>query len=303
VIGEHIELRIVLAEDAGWVHADLNQMEGILLNLSTNARDAMPEGGVLSISTGRLDVLADRPVPGLDLEPGSWVLLVVSDTGHGMDAETRQHLFEPFYTTKARGKGTGLGLSSVYGSVEQNRGRIVVSSEAGRGSEFSIYLPQIEPPQPTVAAAPAERNLLQGTETILLVEDEAAVRQMLREALNKAGYRVWEAGDGAEAITQWASRIDQIDVVVTDLVMPVMNGLRLSEELRIRRPDIKVIFMSGHSQDVIKTQGGTQSTSDLLQKPFVPHVLVRKVREVLDKARSTAPAVIPPVSQPHEHTV
>ncbi|MES1260419.1 MAG: ATP-binding protein, partial [Acidobacteriota bacterium] len=238
VIGEHVELRIVLGDDAGWVHADLNQMEGVLLNLSTNARDAMPEGGVLTIATRRLEVPADHAVTGLDLQPGPYVCLVVSDTGHGMDAEARQHLFEPFYTTKEKGKGTGLGLSSVYGSVEQNRGRIAVASETGRGSEFSIYLPRIEPPEPAVAAPPAAHGLVQGTETILLVEDEAAVRQMLREALNKAGYRVWEAGDGAEAITQWASRIDQIDIVVTDLVMPVMNGLRLSEELRLRLPDI-----------------------------------------------------------------
>jgi PAS domain S-box-containing protein len=282
VIGEHVELRTNLRADAGWIHADQNQMEGVLLNLSTNARDAMAEGGVLTIETERVEVLADRPIPGIDLDPGSYVRLAVKDTGLGMDGETQQHLFEPFFTTKEQGKGTGLGLSSVYGGVEQNRGRIGVSSELGKGSEFSIYLPRIEKPESVAAAPAAERNPMRGSETILLVEDETMVRRMLREALAKAGYRIWEAGNGAEAIELWAGRIEEIDLVVTDIVMPVMSGLRLVEELRKRRPGIRVICMSGHSEDVINRQHGA-APLDLLQKPFLPGVLVRKVREVLDQ--------------------
>ncbi len=159
VVGEHIELRTTLRGDAGWIHADLNQMEGVLLNLSTNARDAMAGGGVLTIETERVDVSADRPIPRLDLAPGSYVRLIVKDTGHGMDGVTQQRLFEPFYTTKAEGLGTGLGLSSVYGGVEQNSGRILVWSEPGKGSEFSIYLPRVEPPELAVKELTPVRKL------------------------------------------------------------------------------------------------------------------------------------------------
>jgi two-component system cell cycle sensor histidine kinase/response regulator CckA len=295
IIGEHIELRTRLNPDAGWIHADLNQMEGVLLNLSTNARDAMPEGGILTIETGRVDVVPGQPAP-QDLPSGSYVRLLVRDTGMGMDSETRQHLFEPFYTTKEQGKGTGLGLASVHGGVEQNRGRIFVNSELGKGSEFSIYLPRIEPPEPLETTPATARNMAQGSETILLVEDENTVRRMLREALSKAGYRVWEAGNGAEAIERWADQIDQIDLVVTDLVMPVMNGLRLTEELRKLRPSVKVVCMSGHSEDMINRQSG-DAPLDLLQKPFLPDVLVRKVREVLDHRPARSEAV-PPAASP-----
>jgi PAS domain S-box-containing protein len=282
VIGEHIELRKNLNEDAGWILADLNQMEGVLLNLATNARDAMPDGGVLTIESGRVDVPEggdEHP----ELTPGSYVRLVVCDTGHGMNAETKQRLFEPFYTTKAQGKGTGLGLASVYGGVEQNHGRIFVLSEIGQGSTFEIYLPRIEAPAGEIAAAPAVRETTRGTETILLVEDEAVVRRMLRAALSGAGYRVWEAANGIEALEKWAGSLDKIDLVVTDIVMPMMNGLKLTEELRLRRPAIKVICMSGHSEDILNRQRELDPAPDLLRKPFLPEALVRKVREVLEQ--------------------
>jgi PAS domain S-box-containing protein len=282
VIGEHIELRKNLRDDAGWIHADLNQMEGVLLNLATNARDAMPEGGVLTIETGRADV-PERGGEHPELAAGSYVRLMIRDTGQGMDAETRQRLFEPFYTTKAQGKGMGLGLASVYGGVEQNNGRIFVSSEVRLGSTFEIYLPRIDAPETTAASAPAARETSRGTETILLVEDEAVVRRMLRAALTGAGYRVWEAANGVEAIGKWSGSLDKIDLVVTDIVMPLMNGLKLTEELRARRADLKVVCMSGHSEDILNRQKELDPAPDLLRKPFLPEALVRKVREVLEQ--------------------
>lgn len=298
VIGEHIELRTNLRTDAGWIHADLNQMERVLLNLSTNARDAMAGGGVLTIETSRVEVLPGRPLPEMDLAPGSYVCLAVRDTGQGMNNETKQRLFEPFYTTKEHGKGTGLGLSSVYGGVEQNHGRIFVWSELGKGTELSIYLPRIEPPESLEPdRADISRKVDRGTGTILLVEDESVVRRLLRDVLTKAGYRVWEAGNGAEAIDRWAGQIGQIDLVVTDVVMPVMNGLRLMEELRKMRPDIRVVCMSGHSEDLIGRQGGEDAPPVLLRKPFGPNELVRKVREILDQP-SSRPQVVSPVAAP-----
>ena len=283
IIGEHIDLRDSLHPDAGWIHADLNQMEGVLLNLATNARDAMTEGGLLAIETAPVLITADQPGPELGLAPGAYVRLTVRDTGHGMDAETKQRLFEPFYTTKERGRGTGLGLASVLGGVEQNRGRIFVESELGAGSAFSIYLPRVPAPQSVAEAnSAAALPVARGTETILLVEDELAVRRILREALVKAGYRVWEAVDGAEAIELWASEVKNIDLLVTDVVMPRMNGLRLIAEFRKLRPEMPALCMSGHSDDLIGNQNSAPDTPELLRKPFLPDLLVRKVREMLD---------------------
>jgi PAS domain S-box-containing protein len=284
IIGEHIEFRTELDPAAGWIRADPNQMEAVLLNLVTNAQDAMANGGVLSIGTAPVEVTPDRWSQHPELPVGSYVRLAVRDTGHGMDSETQQHVFEPFFTTKETGKGTGLGLSSVYGAIEQSGGRIIVDSKVGNGTTFSIYLPRCE----AANSIELTQNLLShsdpGSETILLVEDESAVRDMLREVLSKAGYKVWVSADGAEALGQWGSRIDEIDLVVSDIVMPVMNGLRLAEELRNRRPEIRVIFMSGHSLELINTQSLPDPAPDLLQKPFAPEALVRKVREILDHA-------------------
>jgi PAS domain S-box-containing protein len=283
VIGEHITLTADLEPDAGWIRADPNQMEAILLNLSTNAQDAMPQGGTLSIETARVDIGETHQPGEPDLPPGSYVQLIVRDTGLGMDAETQQRLFEPFFTTKQKGKGTGLGLSSVYGSVQQNNGRIMVRSALGLGTEFSIFLPRVEAPAFLEPEPGTPNAALPGTETILLVEDQTGVRRMLREALCLAGYRVWESGNGAEALEQWAGSLDRIDLVVSDIVMPAMNGLRMVEELQKRRPDLKVIFMSGHAEEMISRQGGPDPVPDVLQKPFTPDVLVRRVREILDR--------------------
>jgi PAS domain S-box-containing protein len=285
LIGEHIRFETSLGENVGAILADQNQITGIMMNLVTNARDAMPDGGVLTIATVRVNS-EDKAYQLPDgLESGEYVCLTVSDTGHGMDRVTQEHIFEPFFTTKEKGKGTGLGLCSVYGSVQQNGGRIAVDSEIGKGTSFSIYLPAIE--AETVPPAEKQQNegATAGSETILLVEDEDALRRMLREALAKAGYRVWEAGNGEEGLQQWQVANGKIDLVVSDVVMPGMNGLKLAQELMARSPDVPVIFMSGHAEDVITKQGVIDSERDLLPKPFLPEVLVRKVREVLDHAK------------------
>ena len=283
VITEHIELSTHLDPDTGWIMADANQMEAVLLNLSTNARDAMPNGGILAITTERIEIpAADES----GLAPGPYVRIAVKDTGLGMDAKTKQHLFEPFFTTKAMGKGTGLGLPSVYGGVHQNHGHIVVESELGQGSTFSIYLPRMERPNLVESPRETARKGVQGSETVLLVEDESAVRRMLFEALTRAGYRVWEAANGGDAIRKFGDRSAEVDLLITDVVMPVINGLRLAEEFRNRRPDLRVIFVSGHAEDVINEQGCSATEMDLLQKPFPPDVLVQKVRKVLDRARN-----------------
>jgi PAS domain S-box-containing protein len=284
LIGEHIELRTTLDPDTGWIVADPNQIEAALMNLATNARDAMPDGGVLSIESAQVQVVENRNDRHPDLPPGCYVRLVVRDTGYGMDAETQKHIFEPFFTTKQTGRGTGLGLSSVYGGVEQNGGYISVDSKVGNGTTFSIYLPRLDRAKPSELQRVGPDSLPRGTETILLVEDEAPVRRMLREALGNAGYHVWEAGNGAEALSHWAAQIGSIDLLVTDVVMPVMSGLKLAEELRMRCANLKVIFMSGHADEMITSQGTLDPAFDLLSKPFLPNVLVRRVREVLDQA-------------------
>ena len=284
IITEHIELTTVLDPDSGWIQADANQMEAALLNLATNARDAMPTGGVLCIETARVEVTAtDKRLVGADLTPGSYVRLSVKDTGQGMNKETQRHLFEPFFTTKEVGKGTGLGLPSVYGGVQQNHGSIVVESEVGQGSTFSIYLPRLERPNLLESRHAPPRSRSKGSETILLVEDESAVRRMMFEALTRTGYHVWEATNGADAIRKFGEQIGEVDLLVTDVMMPVMNGLRLAEELRSRRPSLDVVFMSGHAEDVISGQGRTSPAADLLQKPFLPDVLVQRVRGILDR--------------------
>ena len=281
LLGEHIELKTMLQAPAGWIRADRNQMEGVLMNLATNARDAMPEGGVLSISTASVQILEGSANLGADLAPGAYVRLTVADTGIGMNAETQQHLFEPFFTTKEKGKGTGLGLSSVYGSVQHNGGKIFVSSELGKGTEFSIYLPAHEQVVTPEQAPESPKEVRRGTETVLLVEDQTPVRRMLREALSTCGYRVWEAGNGAEALENWGSRVAEIDLLITDVVMPVMNGKKLAEHLLRLRPELRVIFISGHAEDVLTTQGMLDASVDLLPKPFLPEALITKVRTVL----------------------
>jgi CheY-like chemotaxis protein len=258
-------------------------MEAVLINLANNARDAMPQGGVLTIETRTANEIPGAS--GAHTLAGSYVHVLVTDTGHGMDAGTQEHLFEPFFTTKQKGKGTGLGLSSVYGGVEQNGGRIFVTSEVGKGTTFSIYFPRFErvyssePP-----LSPVSHRSRGGAETILLVEDEIAVRHMLREALSAAGYRVWEAANGAEALEEWGERVDDIHLLVTDVIMPVMNGVALADELKDRSSKLSVILMSGHADDLISSHGVRNRAFDFLPKPFLPDVLVNRVQQVLNQA-------------------
>jgi CheY-like chemotaxis protein len=290
VIGEDITLHTLLSPDLATIKADPNQMEQVLINLVANARDAMPRGGALTIATKNVTLDEYRSCEGGDVPPGCYVEMAVADTGEGMDKETRSHLFEPFFTTKERGKGTGLGLSSVYGSVRQNGGGIVVWSERGSGAAFRIYLPQLSEPATAQNPEPAPRGIRRGTETILLVEDEAPLRRMLRESLSNAGYHVLEASDGADALRKWEPQAAYIDLLLTDVVMPLVNGRELAERLAAIAPGMPVIYMSGYADDVIAYHGVLEDGTAVIQKPFSPVALLLRIREILDAAKAQPPA-------------
>ncbi|MGE5645160.1 MAG: ATP-binding protein [Acidobacteriota bacterium] len=288
VIGEDIELVTLLRPDVGAIKADSGQLDQVLLNLVLNARDAMPGGGKLTIETANatLDETYGRTHAGV--VPGEYAMLAVSDTGSGMDAETRAHIFEPFFTTKDRGKGTGLGLSTVYGIVKQHGGDIWVYSEPGRGSTFKIYLPRIAGAEAGADGCGAESAATSGTETVLVVEDEDSVRKLVREILEQRGYRVLEAGSGAAALEVGENCGDPIDLLVTDVVMPKMNGRDLSEALSMLRPQMKTLYLSGYTGEGVFERGLLDRSAEFLQKPFTPETLVRKVRDVLDGRSRTA---------------
>jgi PAS domain S-box-containing protein len=292
VIGEDIALHTLLSPELASIKADPNQMEQVLINLVANARDAMPRGGALTVATKNVTLDECLPCEGGDIPPGSYVEMAVADTGEGMDAETRNHLFEPFFTTKERGKGTGLGLSSVYGSVRQNGGGIVVWSERGSGAAFRIYLPQLREPEPAQNPEPAPSCIRRGTETILLVEDEVPLRRMLRESLSGAGYHVLEAGDGADALRKWEPQAAYIDLLLTDVVMPLVNGRELAKRLAAVAPAMQVIYMSGYDDNVIAYHGILEDGTTVVQKPFSPAALLLKLREVLDAGKGQ-PSVSP----------
>jgi CheY-like chemotaxis protein len=265
------------------VKADPGQIEQVILNLAVNARDAMTHGGRLRIETAVVR-LNDTEARYVDLEPGSYAALYVSDTGCGMDAETRSHAFEPFFTTKEEGKGTGLGLSTVYGIVKQNGGSIMLDSEPGSGTTFKIYLPHVAG-QPEARESRGQAECSQrGAETVLVVEDEALVLQLSREVLEMQGYRVLEARHGPEAIEIAERHQGEIDLMVTDVVMPRMNGVELYDRLKAMRPNITVLFMSGHAKSALGRQGTLPPGTAYLQKPFKPRELARKVRAVLTGA-------------------
>jgi len=281
VIGEHIELETVLSPGIGGVKADAGQLEQVIMNLAVNARDAMSEGGKLSIRTSNVDVRRSSRVHA-DVRPGSYVRLTVADTGKGMDAEIMVHLFEPFYTSKETGKGTGLGLSTVYGIVKQSGGEIVVESEPGRGAIFNIYLPRITDLTHRAPTAQGERPVRAGTETILLVEDEIGVRHLVREMLHRLGYKIHEASSGADAVRIFAQHQNTIDLLLTDVIMPQMSGRELAERLKALQPLLKVLYISGYTDDMLAHHGVLESNVYLLQKPFAPDELAKKLREVLD---------------------
>jgi len=280
LIGEDVEVVVVKPAALGRVKADPGQIEQVVLNLAVNARDAMPSGGQLTVSVGSLTMAT--PLDGFpdQLPAGRWVLMTVEDTGSGMDAETLSHAFEPFFTTKERGKGTGLGLSTVYGIVRQSGGRVQVSSVPGRGTSFQIYLPRSDE-KTTSGPRPSAGSSL-GTETVLVVEDEAAVRNLVRAVLERKGYVVFVAHDGAAALDLVDKHTGAIHVLLTDVVMPGMNGRELAERIVKDHPGVRILYMSGYMDDAVMRHGIVESGVAFLQKPFTPLALARKVREVLD---------------------
>lgn len=279
VLGEDIELSVALQAQPGQIKADPGQIEQVILNLAVNAREAMPRGGKLIIRTGEVKVSRRKAQTRPGWRPGRYVLLEVSDTGAGMDAETRSRLFEPFFTTKA--SGTGLGLSTVYGIVQQHAGEIEVQSEVGKGASFCIYLPVAQ--EAARSGTPARASTLpKGAETILLVEDQAEVRRYARKMLRQQGYKVLDARSGPEALRVWKRRQGSIDMLLTDVIMPQMSGRELAQDLQAQRPQLKVLYMSGYADDVIARHGILDPATELLQKPFTPDSLGRKVRSLFD---------------------
>jgi two-component system cell cycle sensor histidine kinase/response regulator CckA len=284
LIGEDIELVIRSAEDLGAIRADASQMEQVIMNLAVNARDAMPNGGRLSIETSNADLDSAYSAVHPVVRQGSYVLLAVSDTGTGMDAETQTHIFEPFFTTKEQGKGTGLGLATVYGVVKQSGGFIWVYSEVGKGTSFKIYLPRVDQPVEKSGSTQSSSEAPRGTGTILLAEDEQDVREVAREFLESGGYTVIEAHDGAEAIQLVEKHKGAIDLLVTDMVMPGMTGQELGGMLRQKRDGLRILYMSGYSEHAAAESVQGDESIRLLTKPFSRWALLRAVHEILKQA-------------------
>jgi len=292
LLGEDIEVTTALDPGLGCVKADQGQIEQVVMNLAVNARDAMQQGGQLKIETANaeFDEAYVRQHPGA--KRGHYIMLSVTDTGVGIDAETQVHIFEPFFTTKELGKGTGLGLSTVYGVVKQSGGYITVDSAPGKGAAFKVYLPRVEEQAKVEAPSSAPGRTLRGAETVLLVEDEDPLRKLAQTFLETNGYRVLSAPNGEKALEAAAQNPAPIQLLLTDVVMPGMNGRVLAEQLVARQPGIKVLYMSGYTDSFIAGHGVLKPGTHLLHKPFTEEALVRKVREVLDgeKKGPEAPA-------------
>ncbi|HVO62153.1 MAG TPA: PAS domain S-box protein [Terriglobales bacterium] len=284
LMGEHIELTIIEGKDLGRVKADPGQMEQVVMNLALNARDAMPEGGKLTLETENVEIDQNYSSAAASVSPSKYVMLRVSDTGLGMDKETLAHIFEPFFTTKAVGKGTGLGLSTVYGIVRQSNGFITAHSEPGVGSSFRVYLPHVDQQADDLEdVRPVEANL-QGSETVLVVEDEDGVRSLITLLLTRNGYTVLEASNGEDALELCQRRNAPVHLLITDLVLPRMNGRELAEFMAEHHPGIRTLFMSGYTDDATLKDGVLENRATFLQKPFNMETLLHKVREVLGKA-------------------
>ncbi len=286
VIGEGFELITVLRPDLQRIKAEAGQIEQILMNLVVNSLDAMPGGGRIVIETGNVELSAEYARTHVGVAPGSYVMLSVGDTGTGIAEDVRLHLFEPFFTTKEPGKGTGLGLSTVYSIVKQCGGDVEVVSEESAGTTIRIYFPSAAGEEAKAEAAGVVRRPLKGSETVLLVEDEAGVRRLLRELLLRQGYRVLEARDGGEALRVSSGHNGPIDLLVTDVIMPQMGGGELAQRMKGVRPDLKVLYVSGYSDDQVVGEDASHAGSAFLQKPFAPDTLLRKLREMLDVAGS-----------------
>jgi two-component system cell cycle sensor histidine kinase/response regulator CckA len=282
LMGADIEMKTLVGEDVGTVKADLGQIEQVIMNLVVNARDAMPNGGGLTIETANVDLDSTYARDHATVRPGHYVMLAVTDTGVGMDAETVSHIFEPFYTTKGGTSGTGLGLATVYGIVKQSGGYIWVYSEPDKGSSFKVYLPRVDEPAETPQTIKKQTGARKGTETILLVEDEPAVRELTRMVLAAQGYSVVEALNSEDAERLSETHGTQIHLLLTDVVMPGLSGRELARRITARHPKMKVLYMSGYTQNVIAGGGTLETGIAFLQKPFAPATLVEKVRDVLD---------------------
>jgi PAS domain S-box-containing protein len=283
LIGEDVELATVLQPNLGHVKADPSQIQQVIMNLAVNARDAMPRGGKLTIQTANVTLDVDYTRLRPEVGRGRYVMLAVSDNGLGMDEETKARLFEPFYTNKEQGKGTGLGLAMVYGIVKQSGGFIYVYSEPNLGTSFKIYLPRTEDDYQGDQSSVSRLKTPFGKETVLVVEDESGVRTLVSQVLRTCGYTVLEASRGTDALRIWENHHGPIHLLVTDVVMPGMGGPELAGRLTALRPDLKVLYLSGYTDDAVVRHGVLRAEMDFLQKPFSPVVLARKVREVLDK--------------------
>ncbi|HEX6244855.1 MAG TPA: ATP-binding protein [Polyangiales bacterium] len=287
LLGEDIELRMMLEPQLGRVKVDPGQIEQVIMNLVINARDAMPTGGALSIETANVDIDEDYAHEHVDTSAGPHVMLSVSDSGCGMDKATLARIFEPFFTTKGPGKGTGLGLSTAFGIIKQSGGTIWVYSEVGSGTSFKVYIPRVDAAaeQPRHSSLRAQAT---GSETVLVVEDDAHVRKLACNVLEAAGYHVHEAQDADEALSLFEGSIAELDLLLTDVVMPKTSGRALAERVLLLRPGVKVLFMSGYTDDAVLRHGVAELGAAFLQKPLTPTNLTRKVREVLDQPASTS---------------
>ena len=280
LIGEDIELNLNLEPGVGRVRVDPGQIEQVLMNLVVNARDAMPGGGAIEVATAEVNIAEMKLGSSKSLRAGPYVLLEVTDTGKGMDSATAARLFEPFFTTKSEGRGTGLGLSTVLAIVSRSGGGIDVHTEPGQGTSVRVFLPRVDLPLAVEPEKP--REAASGAETILLVEDEDSVRRLVRETLNRAGYQVLDAADSVEARRLVAAHRGAIDLLITDVVLPRVSGRQLAAELTVRRPSMKILYMSGYANTSGPNSDILQEEAPFLQKPFTPAVLHAKVREVLD---------------------
>jgi two-component system, cell cycle sensor histidine kinase and response regulator CckA len=284
LLGERIELSIVQGKDLGRVKADPGQIEQIIMNLALNARDAMPNGGRLTVETKNIDIEQSYGEAQVQIEPGRYVQLAVSDTGIGIEPEALPHIFEPFFTTKPVGKGTGLGLSTVYGIVQQSNGHIWASSQRGMGTTFRLYLPRVDQPAESLDVERGSPEFYAGFETVLLVEDEDGVRSLIQLLLQRNGYKVLEAHNAEEALQIVDSNKGRIHLLLTDLILPRLSGRELAERISLQRPEIKCLFMSGYTDDSVVKSGVLDQQTAFLQKPFSMETLLQKIREVLGQA-------------------